>query len=222
MFAAGVRCAWTRALADRVAAAAALALFAPVMLAAAAAIWLEDGFPVLYRQTRVGRGNRPFRMLKFRSMRKGASGSKVTAAGDVRITVVGRVLRRYKLDELPQFWNVVRGEMSIVGPRPEVPDYVDPGEPAWSAVLRYRPGITDLATLLYRNEEEVLAGAPDPDRYYREVLLPSKLALNARYARASSAWSDLKLVLLTLRYSFVPAGFDPAAIERAFPQEDHR
>lgn len=222
MFAAGVRCAWTRALADRVAAAAALALFAPVMLAAAAAIWLEDGFPVLYRQTRVGRGNRPFRMLKFRSMRKGASGSKVTAAGDARITVVGRVLRRYKLDELPQFWNVVRGEMSIVGPRPEVPDYVDPGEPAWSAVLRYRPGITDLATLLYRNEEEMLAGAPDPDRYYREVLLPSKLALNARYARASSAWSDLKLVLLTLRYSFVPAGFDPAAIERAFPQEDHR
>lgn len=222
MFAAGVRCAWTRALADRVAAAAALALFAPVMLAAAAAIWLEDGFPVLYRQTRVGRGNRPFRMLKFRSMRKGASGSKVTAAGDARITVVGRVLRRYKLDELPQFWNVVRGEMSIVGPRPEVPDYVDPGEPAWSAVLRYRPGITDLATLLYRNEEEMLAAEPDPDRYYREVLLPSKLALNARYARASSAWSDLKLVLLTLRYSFVPAGFDPAAIERAFPQEDHR
>lgn len=211
-----------RDLIDRAAAAAGLVFFAPVMLAAAAAVWLEDGLPVFFRQTRAGRDNRPFLLVKFRSMRKDAAGRKITALRDPRITVAGRVLRKYKLDELPQLWNVIRGDMSIVGPRPEVPDYVDAAAPQWRAVLRYRPGITDLATLIYRNEEEILAAAPDPDRYYREVLLPSKLALNLRYARSSSLWSDLKLILLTLRYSFVPAGFDPAAIERAFsPAKDH-
>ena len=179
-------------------------VFAPLMAAAAAAVWLEDGFPVFFRQTRVGRGNRPFRLLKFRSMRKDAAGSKLTAGGDRRITVAGRVLRKYKLDELPQLWNVIRGEMSIVGPRPEVPEYVDAASPQWRAVLRHRPGITDLATLMYRNEEEILAAACDPERYYRETLLPAKLALNLRYAASSSAWTDLKLILLTLRYSFIP------------------
>jgi lipopolysaccharide/colanic/teichoic acid biosynthesis glycosyltransferase len=191
-------------------------VFSPVLLAAALAVWLEDGRPVLFRHVRVGRNGRKFDLLKFRSMRDGAGGPAITAGGDPRVTRVGRILRRYKLDELPQLWNVVRGDMALVGPRPEAPDYVDANDPVWRAVLRARPGITDLATLIYRNEEEILAGADDPDRYYRQVLLPAKLALNLRYAASRTPLSDLRLLALTLRYSFLPSGFDPARIERAF------
>lgn len=203
-------------LLGRAAAAAGLLALSPALAMAAAAVWIEGGFPVLFRHVRVGRGGRKFALLKFRTMRKNARGLPVTAGGDPRITRVGRFLRRYKIDELPQLWNVLRGEMALVGPRPEVPDYVDPNDPVWRAVLQERPGITDLATLMYRNEEEILAGARDPDRYYREVVLPAKLALNLRYARASSPASDLRLLAMTLRYSFLPFGFDPARIERAF------
>jgi len=211
-----------RELFDRAAAAAGLVVLSPAMLAAAAAVWLEDGFPVLFRQVRVGCGNQPFTLLKFRSMRRSVGGPRITAGRDSRVTAVGRWLRKFKLDELPQLWNVVRGEMGLVGPRPEVPEYVDASRPDWQAVLELRPGITDLATLLYRNEEEILASAADPERYYRETLLPAKLALNVRYARASSFWSDLKLILLTVRYSFVPAGFDPAAVARALAPSGSR
>lgn len=200
----------------RAAAALGLIVFSPVLLAAALAVWLEDGRPVLFRHVRIGRGGRRFPLLKFRSMRKGARGPAVTAGGDARITCAGRVLRRYKLDELPQLWNVVRGDMALVGPRPEAPEYVDANDPVWRAVLRERPGITGLATLIYRNEEEMLAGAGDPDRYYRKVLLPAKLALDLRYAAASTPANDLRLLALTVRYSFFPSGFDPARIERAF------
>lgn len=203
-------------LLDRAAALAALVLFAPLMLVAAAAIWCEDGLPCLFRHVRVGLGGRRFALFKFRSMRDGASGPAITAGGDPRVTRVGRLLRRYKIDELPQFWNVLRGDMSLVGPRPEAPEYVDAHDPIWLSILRHRPGITDLATLMYRNEEELLARAAEPDRYYREVLLPAKLALNLRYAQSRSALDDARLLLLTLRYSFFPIGFDPARIERAF------
>ncbi len=186
------------------------------MAAVAFAVWLEDGAPILFRHVRVGRNGRKFTLLKFRSMRKGAAGPPITAGEDPRVTGVGRFLRRYKLDELPQLWNVVRGDMALVGPRPEAPEYVDANGPLWRAVLGLRPGITDLATLVYRNEEELLAGAPDPDRYYREVLLPAKLELNLRYAASRTPASDLRLLALTLRYSFLPSGFDPKRIERAF------
>jgi lipopolysaccharide/colanic/teichoic acid biosynthesis glycosyltransferase len=205
-----------RVLFDRAAAGAGLVFLSPVLLAAAAAIRLDDGPPVFFRQTRIGLGNRPFQLLKFRSMRDGGRGPKITSGGDPRVTRIGRILRKFKLDELPQLWNVVRGDMALVGPRPEVPEYVDPEHPLWRAVLEIRPGVTDLATLLYRNEEEILAGASDPDRYYRDVLLPDKLRLNVRYAQSSSFLRDLKLILLTVRYSFVPAGFNAAAVERAF------
>lgn len=208
-------------LLDRAVAAAGLVFFAPVMLAAAAAVWLEDGLPIFYRHTRVGRHNRRFALLKFRSMRKNSHGPQITAVSDTRITRTGRMLRRYKLDELPQLWNVLRGDMGLVGPRPEAPDYVDASSAVWQAVLRVRPGITDLATLVYRNEEEILARAENPDRYYRDVLLPSKLALNLRYLRASSPLRDLKLLLLTVRYSFFPRGFDPTSVERAVCPEDN-
>jgi len=210
---------FVRNLFDRAAGLAGLILFSPVLLAAAFAVWLEDGFPVLFRHTRIGRDQRPFSLLKFRSMRTGSKGAQITAKQDPRITRTGRILRKYKIDELPQLWNVLRGDMSLVGPRPEVPEYVDASDPVWESVLRFRPGITDLATLVYRNEEEILARSADPEQFYREVLLPSKLALNLRYLRSRSFTQDLKLLLLTARYSFFPAGFDPRAIENAFSRK---
>lgn len=209
-----------RNIADRLAAGIGLALFSPLMAAAALAVWMEDGLPILFRQTRVGRGARPFTLLKFRSMRNHCPGLKITAGRDPRVTTAGRVLRKFKLDELPQLWNVVRGDMSLVGPRPEVPEYIDLGNPVWRTILRVRPGITDLATLVYRNEEELLAVAADADAYYRRVLLPAKLRLNLRYLAIGSWLPDLKLLLMTVRYSFLPAGFDPAAVERSFSPKD--
>jgi lipopolysaccharide/colanic/teichoic acid biosynthesis glycosyltransferase len=195
---------------------AALVLLSPVLVAAAIAIALEDGWPVLFRQCRVGRDGREFLLLKFRSMRLGMAGTRITTKQDSRITRTGAVLRRYKLDELPQFWNVVRGDMSLIGPRPEVPAFVDPQDPKWRAVLRVKPGISDLASLAYRNEEELFAGAADPERHYREVLLPAKLALSLHYIRIRSFWQDLKLFVLTIRYSIAPAGFEPGSIKETF------
>src|SRR5207249_11392098 len=119
-------------------------------------------------------------------MRSGLRGVRITASTDERITRVGGVLRRYKLDELPQLWNVARGDMSLVGPRPEVPDFVDMSVPIWRRVLSVKPGITDVTTLAYRHEEELLAGVADPEKHYREVILPAKLDLNAQYIRKRS------------------------------------
>lgn len=193
-----------------------LLVLAPLLLAIGLWMLFSDGFPILFRQTRVGRDGKPFQLLKLRSMRKHNSGSGITSAGDPRITPVGRILRRYKLDEIPQLWNVVRGDMALVGPRPEVPEYVNREDPVWKAILARRPGITDLPTLVYRNEEEILARFPHPERHYREFILPDKLSMNLAYGERSSPWRDLRLVLLTVRYSFWPAGFDPEAIRTAF------
>jgi lipopolysaccharide/colanic/teichoic acid biosynthesis glycosyltransferase len=179
---------------DKLAAAAGLLALAPALAALAVAIALEDGFPVLFRQTRVGRRGKPFRLVKFRSMRVGAPGTRITAGGDPRVTRVGAWLRRYKIDELPQLWNVLAGDLSLVGPRPEIPPFVDVGDPAWRAVLEVKPGITDPASLRYRREEELLAGAPDPEQTYREQILPAKLALNLEYIRTRTFWGDLKLI----------------------------
>ncbi len=185
-------------------------------MAAAAAVALDSGLPVLFRQPRVGRHARVFYLLKFRSMRADATGTAVTAGTDRRVTRVGRLLRRYKLDEFPQLWNVVRGEMSLIGPRPEVPVFIDFKDAGWHKILEVRPGIADLATLVYRNEEEVLAGAADPEQYYRDVVLPDKMALSIQHIRMRSLGFDLKLIALVLRYSFAPTGFDPARIRQAF------
>jgi lipopolysaccharide/colanic/teichoic acid biosynthesis glycosyltransferase len=199
-----------------------LVVLAPVLAAIAAAVWMESGGPVLFRQRRVGRQARAFELLKFRSMSTGMTGTAVTAGNDRRVTRVGRFLRRYKLDELPQLWNVVRGDMSLIGPRPEVPVFIDPDDANWRTILEVRPGISDLATLIYRNEEEVLAGAADPERYYREVVLPEKMALSIHHIRTRSLRSDLKLLALTLRYSFAPAGFDPVRIRQMFFFKDNQ
>jgi lipopolysaccharide/colanic/teichoic acid biosynthesis glycosyltransferase len=201
---------------EKLAAAGALLCFSPVLAIAAAAVLLETGRPVLFRQTRVGRGGAPFSLFKLRSMRVGQPGSSITAGRDPRVSRVGALLRRYKLDELPQLWNIMRGEMQFVGPRPELPAFVEPADPLWRAVLREKPGLTDLSTLVYRNEEDILARRSDPERAYREELLPRKLALNASYRRVRTPGADFKLVLLTARYSFLPHGFDPDRIVKTF------
>ena len=188
----------TKRVIDVAAAGAGLGLLWPVLAAAAVAVKLSSPGPVLFRQERIGRYGRPFRILKFRSMRAGANGPAVTASGDERVTPVGRLLRRYKLDELPQLWNVLVGEMSLVGPRPEVPRYVDRFPADYERILTIRPGITDRAALEYRDEESVLAGAADPEAAYVDVVLPAKIALYHRYLDEMSLRTDLALVLRTL------------------------
>lgn len=175
-------------------------LLSPPLLAIALAVWLGDRGPVLYRQERVGRGGRPFTMLKFRSMVAGADrkGRLVTVGGDARVTPVGRWIRRLKLDELPQLLNVLRGEMSLVGPRPEVQRYVDLYTAEQWPVLDLVPGITDPASIKYRDEEAVLAGYDDPDRAYVEVVMPDKIAINLSYAARATVLSDLAVILRTL------------------------
>ena len=195
-------------------AAAGLLLLAPVLAALAVAILWDDGAPVFFGQTRVGRKGKPFRIWKFRTMRTGSQGTVITAAGDPRVTRAGAVLRRCKLDELPQLFNVLKGDMSLVGPRPEVPEYVQLEAPIWQAVLQVRPGVTDLATLLYRDEEKLLGASDDPTAFYREIVLPAKLRLNLGYLRSRSFLRDLKLILLTIRYSLFPARFDQDLIRR--------
>ena len=204
------------AIFDRLAAGVGLVTLVPLLAAAAAAIGAADGSPIFFRQTRLGRFGRAFGLLKFRTMRVAVSGPQITARPDSRVTRVGRVLRKYKLDELPQLWNVLKGDMRLVGPRPEVPAYVDLDDRAWQAVLAVRPGITDLASLIYRNEEEVLARAENPERHYRERILPEKLRLNLVYLERRSFWLDIKLILLTVWYSFVPNRFDSHRVRLAF------
>jgi lipopolysaccharide/colanic/teichoic acid biosynthesis glycosyltransferase len=183
--------------------AAALLLLLPVMVLIGAAVWLESGRPIFFGQTRMGRDFRPFRIMKFRSMRA-ARGPSITVAGDRRVTRVGAILRASKMDELPQFWNVLRGEMSLVGPRPEVLSYVDLYRREYAPVLAIRPGITDLASLAYRREETLLAAQADPERFYREVLLPSKLKLADEYIQRRSFWLDLQILIRTVRAAAIP------------------
>ncbi len=164
----------------------------------AAAVRLTMGRPVFFGQVRIGVGGEPFRLTKFRTMTLGEEGSAVTAGGDARITSLGRVLRSLKLDELPQLWNVVRGEMSLVGPRPEVPRFVELEDPVWREVLRYRPGITDPVSLRLRNEEALLAEVEgDVEAFYREQLLPYKLRLATDYLSRRTPVSDLGVLLRT-------------------------
>ncbi|MDM4767554.1 sugar transferase [Pelomonas sp. SE-A7] len=176
-----------------------LALLSPLLLLVALWIKLDSPGPVFFRQQRVGRRGRPFVIHKFRTMRVDNAGLQITVGRDPRITRSGDFLRATKLDELPQLWDVLRGVMSLVGPRPEVPKYVAlyPAE-LRELVLSVRPGITDPASLLYRDESEQLALASDPEREYIEVVMPRKLALAADYVRQASLWGDLRLIFATL------------------------
>lgn len=184
---------------DLAIAGTALAATAPVLAAVAAAIRFDSRGSVLFSQVRVGKGRTPIRTLKFRSMVTDAErvGPQITTHGDPRITRVGRWLRRTKLDELPQLWNVLRGEMSIVGPRPEVPRYVDAYPLEWNDVFTVRPGLTDLASVVFRHEEEILALAHDRERAYREVLVPMKIALAREGVQRSSLRYDLEIIMRT-------------------------
>ena len=172
----------------------------PLLLGVAVVVKLTSSGDVFFRQERMGRGFRPFHILKFRTMvadapRRGAS---ITAGADPRITRVGHVLRKLKIDELPQLINVVRGDMSFVGPRPEVPRYVEMFHDDYEAILKVRPGITDLASLKYRHESEILGQADDPEQEYVRVVLPDKIALAKQYIERSSFWFDLGLIFRTL------------------------
>lgn len=183
--------------------ASGLGLIALSPLFAVLAVWIkaDSRGPVFYRQTRVGRGNRDFRLFKFRSMRPDADRLGLITVGgrDPRVTRSGYYIRKWKLDELPQLINVFRGEMSLVGPRPEVRKYVDMYTPEQLRVLSVRPGITSLASIRYRNENDILAAADDPDRCYVEQVMPDKLAIDLEYVDRATLANDIKLIFATLR-----------------------
>ena len=184
---------------DVVASGVGLLLLSPLFLLVAIWIKLDSPGPVFYRQVRVGRYNRDFRIFKFRSMRVGADkGSLVTIGGrDPRVTRSGYFIRKFKVDELPQLINVFIGDMSLVGPRPEVRHYVDYWTKEQLRVLDVRPGITDPASIKFRNENELLEKAEDPEKYYIEVIMQEKLRLYLEYVENHSFWYDMKLIFQT-------------------------
>ena len=183
---------------DMVCAALGLLVLSPVLLMCALLVGLTSPGGVLFRQERVGKDGVPFTIYKFRSMRKDNAGLKISTSRDTRITPVGRVLRKTKLDELPQLWNVLKGDMSFVGPRPEVREYTDLYTPEQRQVLMVRPGITGLASIRYRNENELLTASSDPNRTYIEEVMPAKLALDLEYIPCACVSYDIKLILETL------------------------
>lgn len=188
-----------RRLVESVVAGVVLAVLSPLLVVVSAMIKRDSPGPVIFRQQRVGLRGESFDIMKFRTMRASADGAHVTASGDPRITRVGQWLRSTKLDELPQLVNVVRGEMGLVGPRPELPRYVAHWpERDRDLVLSVRPGITDPASILFRRESELLAAQADPERYYVDVLIPQKVGLYRDYVDRRSARTDVAIVLRTL------------------------
>jgi len=184
---------------DILASGTGLIILSPLLVGIALAVRADTPGPVLYRARRVGRYGKEFTLYKFRSMVADADrhGPGITAAGDSRVTEVGRFLRRTKLDELPQLINVLRGDMSLVGPRPEDPRYVALYTPEQRRILEQRPGITSMASLTYRNEERMLSGE-DWEHVYIEQVMPAKLAIDLEYARRATLWRDIMLILRTV------------------------
>lgn len=178
-----------------------LLVLSPLFLILAVWIKLDSPGPVFYRQVRVGRGNKDFRLFKFRSMRVGSDKKGLITVGghDPRVTRSGYYIRKYKLDELPQLINVFVGDMSLVGPRPEVRKYVDLYTPEQLRVLDVRPGITDMASIRYRNENELLEQVADPEQYYRDVVMQDKLRINLEYVADHSFIKDLKIIFMTFK-----------------------
>ena len=186
---------------DIVASGLGLLAFSPIFIILAIWIKLDSKGPIFYRQVRVGRHNKDFRIFKFRSMRVGSDkGSLVTIGGrDPRITRSGYFIRKFKFDELPQLINVFVGDMSLVGPRPEVRHYVDYWTEEQMHVLDVRPGITDPASIKFRNENEILEKAEDPEKYYIDVVMQEKIKLYLEYVEKSSFWYDIKLIFKTFQ-----------------------
>ncbi|WP_274972994.1 sugar transferase [Bacteroides fluxus] len=184
---------------DRGASLFGLLFLSPILLVVAVLIHIKmPGGPVLFTQRRVGRHGKLFTMYKFRSMTVSHSGSSVSVKGEGRITPLGAKLRKYKLDELPELWNVLIGDMSLVGPRPDVPGYADKLEGENRRILLLKPGITGPASLKYRNEEEILAEQENPQKYNDEVLFPDKVRMNIEYLDNWSFWNDIKIIICTL------------------------
>lgn len=190
---------WAKWLFDRIMSLVGLIILSPVLLVVAILIRVKmPGGPVLFKQKRVGKGGKLFTMVKFRSMSVAHGGSSVSVAGESRITPLGAKLRKYKLDELPELWNVFIGDMSFVGPRPDVPGYADMLSGEDREILLLKPGITGPASLKYRNEEELLAMTDDPIKYNNEVIFPDKVRINRAYFHNRSFLGDIKIILATI------------------------
>ena len=190
---------WVKWVFDRVMALVGLVVLSPLLAVVAILIAIKmPGGPVLFRQKRVGQYGELFTMVKFRSMTVAHGGSSISVAGESRITPLGAKLRKYKLDELPELWNVLIGDMSFVGPRPDVPGYADKLVGEDREILQLKPGITGPASLKYRNEEEILASVEDPIRYNDEVIFPDKVRINREYMEEWSFWGDIRIILKTV------------------------
>ena len=176
-----------------------LIILLPLLIFTSLAIKIGSSGPIFFSQKRVGKDGKLFTLVKFRSMTvQQDSSNTTTARGDVRITKIGAFLRKYKLDELPELWNVVMGEMSLVGPRPDVPGYADSLKGTDRNMLKLRPGITGTASLKYANEEEILAAQEDPQKYNDEVIFPDKVKVNLEYYENQSLWLDIKIIFATI------------------------
>lgn len=184
---------------DKVFSAIGLLFLWPVLLIISIIIKIKmpDG-PVIFKQTRVGQNGKLFTMFKFRTMQQKHSGSSVSVAGESRITPLGAVLRKYKIDELPELWNVLRGDMSFVGPRPDVPGYADKLQGEDREILKLKPGITGPASLKYRNEEEILAAVDNPQEYNDQIIYPDKVRINRHYLQHYSFWKDIQIIFCTV------------------------
>ena len=192
-----------KCLFDRVASLLGLLVLWPVLIIIALLIKVRmPGGPVIFKQQRVGRNGELFTMYKFRSMTVSHSGSSVSVAGESRITPSGSILRKYKLDELPELWNVLKGDMSFVGPRPDVPGYADRLQGENRLILKLRPGITGPASLKYANEEEILAQVSNPVKYNDEVIFPDKVRINLNYYHNHTFWGDIRLIFQTIFRSY--------------------
>ena len=192
---------------DIIVAGIGLALLSPLLLLVAVLIKVDSHGPIFFRQERIGKGFRPFLIYKFRTMVEKAPqmGSPITYGDDFRITRAGRILRKAKLDELPQLFNVVKGEMTFVGPRPELPQFVEMFRQDYEEILKVRPGITDLASLKYRDEAEILGRSVDPRKEYIARVLPDKISLGKQYVRSSSLVFELRLIFKTL-FTLIASG----------------
>lgn len=190
---------WAKWLFDRVFSLIGLILLSPLFVVVAILIHVKmpDG-PILFKQIRVGRYGKPFTLYKFRSMVVAHKGATISVAGEARITPLGAKLRKYKLDELPQLWNVFIGDMSFVGPRPDVQEWIDKLTENERVILTLRPGITGPASLKYHNEEEVLRNADNPLEYYEQVIFPDKNRINMEYLQHWSFWKDVKYIIQTI------------------------
>lgn len=173
-------------------------VFFPVFLIIIILVRIKMPGPILFKQSRIGQHAKLFKMVKFRTMKVNHGGSTISVKGESRITPLGAIMRKYKLDELPEFWNILKGDMSFVGPRPDVPGYADLLEGEDRLLLTVKPGLTGAASLRFSNEEELLANQQDPIKYNDEILFPEKVRINNNYVKNWSFWLDIKIIVFTI------------------------